>query len=124
MRRTTERVVPRISFRMPVEVRRQGQFRGLTVTCMSENLSANGISFVTRLPLTVGHLIDMVFVMPRELTERLITPFQYTGRILRVHRIDGPEEKYQVAANLLWLSNIGPRMSDLDSDKRDCQSAA
>lgn len=124
MKTTIERKVPRINFRMPVEVRLHGKLNNLKETCISENVSANGISFVTGIPLSVGNRIDMIFVMPRELTEKFMTPFKYTGKVLRVRRVEGPEERYQVAASLLWLTSIGPIMSKRYSDDNKCETAA
>src|SRR5271165_1849910 len=111
MNNTKMRAAPRVSITIHVEVRPQGKLKGLVEICMSENVSASGICFVTGLHLDLGELIEMIFIMPQELTERLVGPFRYTGRVLRIQRAKGPREKYHVAANLLWLADNGPRIS-------------
>jgi hypothetical protein len=124
MKRTHERLFSRIAFRMPIEVWPHGKLKGLKDMAMSENLSSNSISFVTNLPLGVGNRIDMIFVMPRELTDRAVTTFRYAGIILRVHPVEGQEGKYQVVSNLLWLSDLGLRMSERELKGTDCRNTA
>jgi len=111
MKTRNERFSPRVSLSIPIQVRPEGKLTGLEEICMSENLSACGVCFVTHLPLVAGNLIEMIFIMPRELTVRSVTPFRYTGKVLRVCGLEGPEQSYRVAASLLWLTDVRPRKS-------------
>jgi hypothetical protein len=124
MKRRNERISPRISLTIPIEIQAEGRLKSLRETCMSENLSARGICFVTHLPLLAGSIISMVFIMPRELTERLVTPFRYTGCVLRVSCLEGMVQRYRVAASLLWLTDVHLRKSGSPADDHGCRDAA
>ena len=117
MPRSEYRQLPRITARVPMEVEfpPPGKLRGQKELCTSENVSAAGICFVTRLPLAVGTNVRILFVMPQEVSRWAARPYQFTGKVLRVEPIESSEEEFSVAVMLTSLAdapaNRPPRAS-------------
>jgi hypothetical protein len=99
------RKAPRINERMPLVVEHQGELVLDAEHCVSENLSASGICFSTRVPRKVRQIVDIILVMPFELTGREETPVRYKAKVLRVLPI-GASQKYKVAAKFLSVTNV------------------
>ena len=79
------RLVPRKDLSVPLRFRIQRTDEVKMQTGETMNVSEHGVFFTARQPVQVGEALEMLFVIPRELTGRNPEEVRCSGRVVHVH---------------------------------------
>ncbi len=79
------RLVPRKDLSVPLRFRIQKTDEVKMQTGETMNVSEHGVYFTARQPVQVGEALEMLFVIPRELTGRNPEEVCCSGRVVHVH---------------------------------------
>ena len=99
------RMQPRINVKVQVAVQLREKSRNRSRTILSDNLSPGGAYLVTYVPEAVGTLLDLTFVMPKELADGPSVPCVYTGRVVRVDLVGPTTLTCGMAVQFMYCRN-------------------
>ncbi len=87
---TERRLAERFNLKIPLRVR-IAKSVALDHRAESLNISRQGISFTTDLPLCKGTPVHLVFEMPEEVTHKPACEWRCTGHVVHVHPYSSPQ---------------------------------
>ena len=84
MSSSERRINTRVNIRVPLRFRALNNSVVSEQTAESENISRQGIYFLTNCPLKVGTTVEVFLRMPKELTGQMASEIRCTARVVHV----------------------------------------
>ena len=108
------RIVPRKNLNVPLRFRILEKDNVKIQIGETMNVSEHGVFFTAWYPVQVGEALDMLFVLPRELTGRNAEEVRCSGRVVHVHPEIGQSGRTGVGVQIERFEPVG-RHLDLAS---------
>jgi Tfp pilus assembly protein PilZ len=105
------RLVPRKSLSVPLRFRIQKTDEVRMQTGETVNVSEHGVYFTARHPVKIGEGLEMLFVIPRELTGRNPEEVRCSGRVVHVHPVICQSGHTGIGVQIESFEPVGQRLN-------------
>jgi hypothetical protein len=113
MSTSERRRTPRFKMRVPLRLHPADTSAENPARVNSLDISASGVSFATKQPVSVGQPIQLQLRMPRRIPGTPSGECSFTGRVVRVESGNGSRKRakgaIQVGVQFLYYESRGPR---------------